>query len=92
MLDAIRDHVPILRSEGLATDREPTVMRAADGTYLEVFEWASAQAFEAAHSGPVVQKLWDRFGEACEYAVRDLPRRGSPAAESRRGCESSAGT
>lgn len=67
LLDAIRDHVPILLSEGLATDREPTVMRAADGTYLEIFEWASAEAIEAAHSDPVVQKLWGRFGEACEY-------------------------
>lgn len=67
LLDAIRDHLPILRSEGLATDREPTVVRADDGTYLEIFEWASADAIEAAHSNPVVQKLWARFGEACEY-------------------------
>lgn len=67
LLDAIRDHISILRSEGLATDREPTVVRTADGTYLEIFEWASADAIEAAHSTPVVQKLWERFGEACEY-------------------------
>lgn len=67
LLDAIRDHVPILRSEGLATEREPTVVRTADGTYIEVFEWASAEAIEAAHSNPVVQELWGRFQEACEY-------------------------
>lgn len=67
LVDAIRDHVPILRSEGLATDREPTVVRAKDGTYLEIFEWASADAIEAAHSNAVVQKLWERLGQACEY-------------------------
>lgn len=66
-LDVIRDHVPILREEGLATKREPLVLRARDGAYLEIFEWASSEAIEAAHTNAAVQRLWERFGEACEY-------------------------
>lgn len=74
LLSAIRDHVPVLRAEGLAADRDPTVLRAEDGTYLEIFEWASWEAIEAAHSNPRVQELWTRFGEACEYrTLASLP-------------------
>ena len=31
-------HVPVLRAEGLATSREPIVMRGSDGCIVEVFE------------------------------------------------------
>jgi quinol monooxygenase YgiN len=67
LLDALRDHVPILRAEGLVTDLEPVFLRARDGTYLEIFEWASAEAIQAAHSNAAVQELWQRFAEASEY-------------------------
>jgi hypothetical protein len=67
LLDLIREHVPILRGEGLATDREPLVLKAGDGTLIEIFEWASAEAIERAHSNPVVQALWSKFAAACEY-------------------------
>ena len=63
----VRDHVPLLRGEGLVTDRPAQVMWAADGTVVEVFEWVSPQAIEAAHHNPVVQGLWARFAAACEY-------------------------
>lgn len=65
---AIGDHVPVLRAAGLATDRRPIVMRAADGSYLEVFEWVSADAIDEAHDHPDVQALWERFESSCEYA------------------------
>lgn len=64
---AVRDHVPLLRAEGLATDRAATVMRAADGTVVEVFEWVSREAIESAHGNPAVQALWARFASACEH-------------------------
>lgn len=63
----IEDHVGILREEGLATDRAPVVMRAADGTFIEVFEWASADAIEKAHDNPRVTELWGRFAEVCDF-------------------------
>ena len=71
--DALRalvvDHVPRLREAGLATDRAPIAMEAADGTILEVFEWASAEAIQQAHSHPAVQKMWEEFGAVCEYTA-----------------------
>jgi hypothetical protein len=67
LLELTKQHLPILRGEGLATDRPATAMRAADGTILEVFEWKSAEAIAAAHSNSVVQKMWARYAEACEF-------------------------
>ncbi|MEP7329850.1 MAG: hypothetical protein ABI777_11610 [Betaproteobacteria bacterium] len=69
-LDACaRDHLPILRVEGLATDRPALVLRATDGTLLEIFEWVSEAAIEAAHANPAVHALWDRYGACCEYVT-----------------------
>jgi hypothetical protein len=42
-------------------------MQAADGTIVEVFEWRSAEAIQAAHANPAVQALWGEFGQACDY-------------------------
>jgi hypothetical protein len=42
-----------------------------------VFEWGDG-AVQAAHTNPQVQKLWERFGEACDYIpLRDLPETAS---------------
>ena len=34
----MKTHVNILRNEGLATDRKSIIIKAGDGTVLEVFE------------------------------------------------------
>jgi hypothetical protein len=65
LLQLTRDHVPLLRAEGLATDHPVTACRAKDGTIVEVFEWA-AGGVERAHTNPVVLKLWERYAAACE--------------------------
>ncbi len=65
--DVLKDHLPILRKERLVTDRPPYLMRATDGTFIEVFEWNSAAAIEAAHHNSAVQAMWARFVEACTY-------------------------
>lgn len=67
LLDLVRGHVPALRRLGLVTDRAPYCMRAANGTLVEVFEWASAKAIEAAHENPQVHRIWAAFGAACSY-------------------------
>ena len=64
---AVEKHLAVLRAEQLATDRQPFVMRAAEGTILEVFEWRSAEAVQAAHTNPAVLALWGEFSEACDY-------------------------
>ncbi len=67
LLALVRGHVPALQRLGLATARAPFVMRAADGTLVEVFEWAGAAAIEQAHAHPEVQSLWARFDELCSF-------------------------
>jgi quinol monooxygenase YgiN len=62
-----REHVPILRNEGLVTDRAPYAMRAKDGSVVKVFEWVSDKAIETAHANPEVLKLWARYEAVWEY-------------------------
>ncbi len=67
LLSEVRDHHPLLWSEGLVTSREPVIMRAKDGTVLEVFEWASPAAIEEAHENPRVKAMWERFAKCCDF-------------------------
>ena len=67
LLAAVRKHLQVLQTEQLVTDRPAYVMRATDGTILEVFEWRSAEAVQKAHGNPAVQALWAEFGAACDY-------------------------
>jgi hypothetical protein len=67
LLALARDHVALLRRLGLATARKECVMRAADGTVVEVFEWASRAALAAAHQHPAVAALWADYQEVCDY-------------------------
>jgi len=78
LLAEIRDHHPFLRSEGLATDRAPVIMRSADGTVIEIFEWASPAAMQEAHASTRVQAMWARFAQVCDYVpVASVPEAGS---------------
>jgi hypothetical protein len=67
LLAAVARHQRVLRAENLVTDAPPRLMRASDGTLLEVFEWRSAEAIAQAHASAAVQELWNEFGSACEY-------------------------
>jgi hypothetical protein len=62
----VRDRVPTLRKEGFVTDREPVIMRAKDGTIIEVSEWKSREAIDAAHKNPNVLAMWDKFCAVCD--------------------------
>ena len=66
LLELVRGRVPTLRKEGLATDRAPVIMRAKDGTIIEVSEWKSADAIDAAHRNPKVLAMWSKFFEVCD--------------------------
>jgi quinol monooxygenase YgiN len=65
-LDLVRRRVPTLRKEGLVTDRTPTIMRARDGTIIEVSEWRSREAIDAAHKNPNVLAMWNKFFDVCD--------------------------
>lgn len=66
ILDLVRSRVPTLRQEDLVTDRVPTIVRAQDGTIIEVSEWKSREAIEAAHKNPNVLAMWDKFFAICD--------------------------
>ncbi len=65
-LELVRSRVPTLRKEGLVTDRVPTIMRARDGTIIEVSEWKSEDAIDAAHKNPNVLAMWNQFFAICD--------------------------
>ena len=66
LVDLVRGRVPTLRKEGLVTDRAPTIMRASDGTIIEVSEWKSREAIDAAHKNPNVLAMWNKFFAICD--------------------------
>src|SRR6266496_4987207 len=74
LLDLMGNRVPILRKEGLVTDREPIIMRARDGTIIEVSEWKSREAIDAAHRNPNVLAMWEKFLSSA-IAFRSTPCR-----------------
>jgi len=61
LLELVRSRVPTLRKEGLVSDRAPTIMRARDGTIVEVSEWKSREAIDAEHKNPNVLAMWEKF-------------------------------
>ena len=50
LMACMRDHLPVLRAQGLATDRPSTILRASDGTLVEIMSgagWTAAEAVDA---------------------------------------------
>jgi len=66
LLELVRGRVPTLAKEGLVTNRVPVMMRAKDGTIIEVSEWKSHEAIEEAHRNPRVLAMWDKFFAVCD--------------------------
>ena len=66
LLELVRSRIPTLREEGLVSDRAPTIMRARDGTIVEVSEWKSREAIDAAHKNPNVLAMWEKFFAMCD--------------------------
>ena len=66
----IEKHVPVLRAEGLATDRAPIVVRSKlDGTFVEIFEWDTADAAGKAHENPAVQEIWNAMEAVADFVT-----------------------
>lgn len=80
--ELVESHIPTLRAEGLITDRRPILMEAGDGTLIEVFEWRSTEAIQAAHVNPRVLAMWERFAQCCDYVpVGTVPEAAAPFSE-----------
>lgn len=73
LMEAVREHLPLLRKEDLITERKGYAMKSEDGSIIEIFEWKSEEAIGRAHKSEAVLKLWKKFEEACEYIpLREL--------------------
>ena len=69
----VKNHVKVLRNQGFATQRPPMIMKSADGTVVEVFEWISKQAIEDAKNNKDVQEYWNQYRDVCDIIpVSDL--------------------
>src|SRR5439155_14242805 len=66
LVELVRSRVPTLRNEGLVTNREAMIMRTRDGTIIEVSEWKSHEAINAAHKTPNVLAMWNKFFAICD--------------------------
>jgi hypothetical protein len=74
LLEEMKQHVPILVAEGLATNQKSFIMQAKDGVIIEVFEWLSQDAIVQAHNNPVVGAMWGRYAECCTFeTLEHLP-------------------
>ena len=65
----VAQHVPTLRQLELVTDRAPIVVRAEDGTVVEVFEWRSNAAARRAHELPAVARIWEAMELVADFAT-----------------------
>ncbi len=67
LLEILADHVPTLRRLELATDREVLLLRATDGTVIEIFEWVEEDSARVAHEHPEVARVWEAIGQCAEF-------------------------
>src|SRR5262245_12980536 len=69
----IARHVPALRKFGLVTKRDPLLLQAQDGSYIEIFEWISGEASRHAHEHPEIAEIWEQMGVVGSFGtLRDL--------------------
>ena len=74
LVELVRNRVPTLRKEGLVTKRVPIIMRSREGTIIEVSEWRSRAAIDAAHKNANVLAMWGKFFALCDCVpLKTLP-------------------
>lgn len=75
----IGEHLPVLRRLELVTDRAPLLLRGKDGTYIEIFEWRTAESARLAHEHPEVARVWEAMGQIADFPVLEaLPEAKEP--------------
>jgi quinol monooxygenase YgiN len=64
----LRKHWKVLRSEDLATDQLPFLLRDPENpsVYKEIFEWKSRNSLQKANDSARVQKIWAKLMELTE--------------------------
>lgn len=70
----IAQHVVTLQKLGLATKREPVLVRSRNGAFVEVFEWVSEESAQKAHEHPAVAKTWEAMAKVGTFpGMQNLP-------------------
>ena len=67
LLEVVRRHVPTLRREGLATDHPVLLLKAHDGSLIEIASWKSEEHSRSAHHNDAGQLIWAAFAACCEF-------------------------
>jgi len=77
LMRTVAKHLPALRRAKLVTARPSILMKAADGTLLEIFEWRSERYTKIAHTHPVIRPLWETIGRDADIrTLKDLKEAG----------------
>ena len=67
LMDLVNKHLPTLRELGLATNNHNNEARSADGRIIEVFEWTSGNAVNAAHQHPAIADIWEKMALVADF-------------------------
>jgi hypothetical protein len=79
LMELVKMHLPKLRELGLATERHNYVAKSSDGRIVEVFEWASANAVNAAHQHPAISEIWEKMTLVADFLpMNSLPEGNAP--------------
>lgn len=82
LMKLVERHLPQLRDLGFATGRENYVAESQDGTILEVFEWASMDAVNAAHQHPAISDIWEKMTLIADFfPIKELKECNGPFAD-----------
>jgi len=70
----LKDHLPTLKKYELITDKGSFFAKSSNGTFIEIFEWASDEAKTVAHQHPAIMQLWGKMMPICDFpTMKDLP-------------------
>jgi quinol monooxygenase YgiN len=79
LMALVEKHLPVLRELQLATDRANYIARSKDGSIIEVFEWTSMDAINAAHQHPAVTDIWEKMTMIADFLpMSALPEANRP--------------
>ena len=81
LLKLIEKHVETLRGLGLVSDRANYIAKSQDGRIVEVFEWVSGNAVNAAHQHPAIADIWEKMALVADFPpMNTLPESNQPFA------------
>ncbi|MDB5231346.1 MAG: hypothetical protein JWN76_2151 [Chitinophagaceae bacterium] len=79
LMELVNKHLPALRELGLATGRDNYIAKSNDGRIIEVFEWVSGNAVNAAHQHPAICDIWEKMTLIADFLpMNTLPEGNRP--------------